>query len=55
MKVLLTGSSRGIGFEIAKEMLASGHTIILHCNKNADRLIKLKEQFREEGLNAIIK
>ena len=47
MKVLLTGSSRGIGFEIAKEMLASGHTIILHCNKNADRLIKLKEQYND--------
>ena len=47
MKVLLTGSSRGIGFEIAKELLISGHTVVLHCNKNADRLNKLKEKHGE--------
>ena len=47
MKVLLTGSSKGIGFEIAKELLTSGHTVVLHCNKNADKLNKLKEKYAE--------
>ena len=49
MKVLLTGSSKGIGFEIAKELLISGHIVVLHCNKNADKLKKLKEEHGENS------
>ena len=34
MKVLLTGSSKGIGYKIAEDLLAEGHDLALHYNKN---------------------
>ena len=34
MKVLLTGSSKGIGYKIAQDLLADGHELALHYNKN---------------------
>ena len=34
MKVLLTGSSKGIGYKIAQDLLAEGHELALHYNKN---------------------
>ena len=34
MKILLTGSSRGIGFNIANTLINEGHDIALHYNKN---------------------
>ena len=43
MKVLLTGSSKGIGYKIAKDLLAEGHELALHYNKN------------ESSLNALLK
>tara|TARA_B100001758_G_C18387588_1_gene601034 strand:+ start:1256 stop:2005 length:750 start_codon:yes stop_codon:yes gene_type:complete len=41
MKILITGSSRGIGYQIAKDLLKQNHTLILHCNKNKKPLQKL--------------
>ena len=38
MKVLLTGSSRGIGFNIANTLINEGHDIALHYNKNKSAL-----------------
>jgi len=38
MKVLLTGSSKGIGYKIAKDLLAEGHELALHYNKNKSPL-----------------
>ena len=38
MKILLTGSSKGIGFNIAKTLLGEGHKIALHYNKNKSQL-----------------
>jgi NAD(P)-dependent dehydrogenase (short-subunit alcohol dehydrogenase family) len=38
MKVLLTGSSKGIGYKIAKDLLAEGHELALHYNKNESPL-----------------
>ena len=38
MKVLLTGSSKGIGHKIAKDLLAEGHELALHYNKNESPL-----------------
>ena len=38
MKVLLTGSSKGIGFNIAKTLINEGHDIALHYNKNKSEL-----------------
>ena len=43
MKVLLTGSSKGIGYKIAEDLLAEGHVLALHYNKNEspiDALLK---------------
>ena len=38
MKVLLTGSSKGIGHKIAKDLLAERHELALHYNKNESSL-----------------
>ena len=38
MKVLLTGSSKGIGHKIAEDLLAEGHELALHYNKNESPL-----------------
>ena len=38
MKVLLTGSSKGIGHKIAEDLLAEGHQLALHYNKNESPL-----------------
>ena len=43
MKVLVTGSSKGIGFKIAKDLLAEGHELALHYNKNESTLKALLE------------
>ena len=44
MKVLLTGSSKGIGYKIAKDLLAEGHELALHYNKNESTLEALLEK-----------
>ena len=41
MKVLLTGSSKGIGYKIAQDLLAEGHELALHYNKNESPLENL--------------
>ena len=46
MKVLLTGSSKGIGYKIAKDLLAEGHELALHYNKNESSLEALLEKDR---------
>ena len=46
MKVLLTGSSKGIGYKIAKDLLAEGHELALHYNKNESTLEALLEKDR---------
>ena len=38
MKILLTGSSKGIGYDIAKTLIREGHDIALHYNKNKSPL-----------------
>ena len=44
MKVLLTGSSKGIGYKIAKDLKAEGHTLALHYNKNESTLEALLKE-----------
>ena len=46
MKVLLTGSSNGIGHKIAEDLLAEGHELALHYNKNESNL---KALLREDN------
>ena len=41
MNIVLTGSSRGIGFAIAKLLLESGAKVALHYNKNRSSLVNL--------------
>ena len=41
MKILLTGSSKGIGFNIANTLVNEGHDIALHYNKNKSSLNNL--------------
>ena len=41
--VLITGSSRGIGKETALYLAQNGYDIVLHCNKNIDKLNDLKK------------
>jgi NAD(P)-dependent dehydrogenase (short-subunit alcohol dehydrogenase family) len=41
MRVLLTGSSKGIGYKIAQDLLAEGHELALHYNKNESPLENL--------------
>jgi len=41
MKILLTGSSKGIGFNIASTLINEGHDIALHYNKNKSSLDNL--------------
>jgi len=43
MKILLTGSSKGIGYDIAKTLIREGHDIALHYNKNKSPLNTLIE------------
>jgi len=38
LKILLTGSSKGIGFNIANTLINEGHDIALHYNKNKSEL-----------------
>ena len=45
MKILLTGSSKGIGFSIAKTLINEDHEIALHYNKNKSSLDTLIKKF----------
>jgi len=45
--VLVTGSSRGIGKETTIYFAQNGFDIVLHCNKNKEKMIK--------GQNEILK
>lgn len=50
--VLITGGSRGIGNEAAKEFASNGYNLILTCNKNIDILMdecnKIADKYKVE-------
>ncbi|MHA1112465.1 MAG: SDR family oxidoreductase [Promethearchaeota archaeon] len=50
MRVLITGSNRGIGFEFTKQYLEKGNEVIGTCRdpENADSLQKLKSQYGDK-------
>ncbi|MCP4808180.1 MAG: SDR family oxidoreductase [Proteobacteria bacterium] len=41
MNVVLTGSGRGIGLELARQLHAAGHTVIAGCRNPGDELLAL--------------
>ena len=52
--VLVTGSSRGIGRQTAIYLAKNGYDIILHCNKNIQQALEVKEQIEKIGKSARI-
>jgi len=48
MTTLIIGASRGIGFELGKNLLNKGKTVHLTCRSINDNLKELKEQFKDK-------
>lgn len=49
--VLVTGSSRGIGRETALYLAKNGYNIVLHCNRNVEKLSELKSEIENLGVS----
>ena len=50
-KVLITGGTSGIGYEIAKQMKAQGAQVVI-CGRNPERLAKAAEELNVIGIQA---
>lgn len=48
--VIVTGASRGIGKEIARELAKKGYTIIANYNKSEKQILQLKEELEKEKI-----
>ena len=44
--VLITGASRGIGYQTALYLAKNGYNLVLHCNKNIGKIEELKEKIK---------
>ena len=48
-RVLITGSSRGIGKAIALYLAQKGYHVVLHCLKNLEKIKEIQLQIKETG------
>lgn len=53
-RVLVTGSSRGIGRAIAERLAADGHPVVLHCRSGIDKAEQVKAGIEQNGGRAEI-
>lgn len=53
-QVLITGSSRGIGREIALYLAQNGYDIVLHCNSNIQKAQEVLSEVKSFGVNGRI-
>lgn len=53
-RVLITGSSRGIGKQIALMASKEGYDVVLHCNKNIEAVNAVKKELEKIGRNVDI-
>lgn len=53
-EVLVTGSSRGIGKEIALYLAKNGYDVVLHCQKNIEKAKEVQKEIEELGSKARI-
>lgn len=51
---LVTGSSRGIGAEIARRLAADGARVIVHSGQTPDRAARVVDEIREAGGSATV-
>lgn len=52
--VLITGSSRGIGKEIALYLAKNGYDIVVHCNSNIEKAKETVEEIKKNKVDARI-
>lgn len=48
--IIVTGASKGIGREIAKELATKGNTVIANYNKSENEINKLKQELEEKNI-----
>ena len=54
MNIIITGASKGIGFEVAKEFAKNKHNRIILISRNYERLINLKDECINNNLKSKI-
>ena len=48
--IIVTGASKGIGREIAKQLAIKGNTIIANYNKSEKEILVLKKELEEKQM-----
>lgn len=53
-EILITGSSRGIGYKTALYLAKNGYDIVLHCKNNIEKLKEIQKEIEKLGQKARI-